>query len=354
MAETATTSSTSTSGGTPPIDYMIAVMLGMPHDQIERGLREGWVAKPAGAPDDWAPPWVTADSTGSVGDGRSDDPQVPPTPGGEGGKPEEGGGSIPTVDRAQVQRWMQGLDPALTSSAFDQMWNSAGKTDQARGDALFGYLRRALLDGASETPLKTTNGVGDVTDPVAALSAFIADPAHHAHVVSLTGKDGAEIASLGRTDIGYRYALVNLDTVALTGNRALFASRNAEGELDRFDADTGDANMTDSWIADRAKFLAWKMHSEDGGEMSASGAENWTFIDRTLRDSSGNPMKLEITGDRDSAKSNQVIFGANDTGGETLEGGDGTDRVYGGSGNDTIGGGARGDHLEGGRGDDVL
>src|SRR5438046_3070028 len=135
MIDTATSPSSSTSTGTPPIAFMIAVLVGMSHDQIDLGLREGWIA----------------------------------------------------------------------------------------------------------------------------------DSAHHAHVVSLAGKDGAEIASLARTDIGVRYALMNLDAVALTGNRALFASHNADGELDRFDADTGDANMSDSWIADRAKFLAWKMHSDDSG-----------------------------------------------------------------------------------------
>jgi len=317
-------------------------MLGMPRDQIELGLREGWVAGPPGARDGWTPPWVTTDD--SVGGG---DPIDPPLPG-------EGGGTSQGVDRGQIQRWMHGLDPALSSSEFDQIWHAAGATDEQRADNLFGYLRRVLLDGANANPVATTNSVANVIDSVAALSTFIADPAHRAHVLSLAGMDGSAIASLARTDTGGRYALMNLDTVALTGNRMLFAAHNADGELDRFDPDTGEANLSDPWIGDRAKFLAWKIHADGGGDMTISGRENWTFTDRTIRDASGNPMKLEIAAADGSSKTNQVIFGADVEGGESIKGGKATDRIYGGSGDDVIRGGGGDDHLEGGRGDDLL
>ncbi len=93
--------------------------------------------------------------------------------------------------------------------------------------------------------------------------------------------DGATLADLARTDVGYRYALAQLDSVALTGNRALFAGANVDGVLDRFDPDSGEVQLSDAWLADRGKFLAWKMAGDAGQSLGIDGDQNWTFIDRS-------------------------------------------------------------------------
>jgi Ca2+-binding RTX toxin-like protein len=342
---------TSISNSTPPVAFVVAVWLGMSHDAILSGLRDGSIAPPFGAPPDWAPDWGTDgnSSGGNEGGGPSDAPDT-----GGGGS----GGADPrpvTIDRATIRGWFTTLDPTLSASSFDQLWTNAGADDGSRANKLFGYLQRTLLGGSGESAVaRTQAAAADASSVSAALSSWLAQPGHHAGVVSLAGKDGAELARLARTDVGYRYALAHLDPIALAGNRAIFAASNADGSLDRFDTDTGEANLTDAWLTDRAKMLAWKMRMDAHGDASSSSDEDWIFIDRTMRDSDGNPMKLQISGAGNSTRTNQVIFGANAPDGEMLKGGTGTDRIYGGTGDDIIRGNAGNDHLEGGRGDDLV
>ncbi len=329
-----------TPAGDPPISYVVAVWLGTSDEDIERGLREGWIAPPPGAPAGWQPPWAT----------QTDSAAESPDPG--------GGGSVGTgtnVGRAKLGDWFHALDPTLTATAFDGIWAHSGADDSARADALFGYLQRTLLgrsDGANSraqaAPATEESGA------IAALNAYLADPSHRAQIVDLAGKSGAALAELAKSDIGYRYALANLDSIALTGNRAMFAGRDSIGGLDRYDPDTGELNLSDAWIGDRAKFLAWKMRADAGGDLSVPGTDRWVFSDRSLRDADGSPVKIEIGASDGAARTNQVIFGQDVSGGETIKGDAGTDRIYGGSGDDVIRGNAGDDHLEGGRGDDIV
>ncbi len=363
MAETSVPAPTRfNQDGTPPLSYIVAVWLGMPHDDILRGLRDGSVVPPPGASPDWLPPWASGgNSSGGPGDSGFPNPldngQTPNGSLNRGGSAQSGGHDArpSTVDRATVQRWFNALDPTLPGSSFDGIWQNAGADDTARAAGLFGYLRRVLLSMTGDAgSMPARRGADDASSAAAALSAFVADPSHRAKVVSLAGKDGVELASLAHTDVGYRYALSHLDPIALTGNRGLFTARNADGSLDRFDPDTGETNLTDAWLTDRGKFLAWKMRVDGGEAATIAGDEDWVFVDRTLRDANGNPMKLQITGVEGSTQTNQVIFGANTGDGEILKGGTGTDRIYGGTGDDVIRGNAGSDHLEGGRGDDLI
>ena len=328
-----------TPAGDPPISYIVAIWLGTSHEDIERGLREGWISPPPGAPSDWQPPWVSA----------SDASTPPPDPG-TGGAVDGGAG----VNRSKVSSWFHALDPSLSASGFDSIWTHSGGDDSARASALFGYLQRALLGTSGAAPaceVFAANGGGAA---VAALDTFLGDSSHHAQVVELTGKSGAALEALAKTDIGYRYALKNLDSIALTGNRAMFAAHGEDGALDRFDPDTGEQNLSDAWLGDRAKFLAWKMKADGGGDLAIPGTDQWVFSDRSVRDANGDPMRLEIAASDGATRTNQVIFGQDLIGGETIKGDTGTDRIYGGSGDDVIRGNAGDDHLEGGRGDDIV
>jgi hypothetical protein len=184
-----------------------------------------------------------------------------------------------------------------------------------------------------------------------ALDEFTADPLHRAQVVDLSGMDGGELARRAQTDIGYRVAMTQFDSIALTGNRALFASVNADGHLDRFDPDTGENVLSDAWLADRGKFLAWKLAGDSGGSLEIDGDQAWTFVDRTKLDADGRPLTVNLRPSKPDAQRNQVIFGAESA--EVINGGAGTDRIYGGGGDDVLRGAAGADHLEGGQGDDV-
>jgi len=49
----------------------------------------------------------------------------------------------------------------------------------------------------------------------------------------------SDIISLAQTDIAYRYALVELNSFAITGDSSLYAQHNTNGELDPYDTATG-------------------------------------------------------------------------------------------------------------------
>jgi len=194
--------------------------------------------------------------------------------------------------------------------------------------------------------------IQSASQDVGAVDRLIDDAAHRANVVDLRGKSGAELAELAATDIGYRYALEQMQPFARVGNRSLYAAVNADGHLDRFDPDTGEALLSDAWLADRGKFMAWHNAENAGAEPSLQSAQGWTFTDHGQVGADGKPLVINLQGTDASAVRHQVIFG-NSTA-ETLRGGNGTDRIYGGAGDDTLRGGAGADRLEGGDGDDVV
>lgn len=209
--------------------------------------------------------------------------------------------------------------------------NSAGNTAALQADA------RAAIQSASQN--------------AGALDRRIDDASHRARAVDLNGKSGAELAALAATDIGYRYALEQMQPLAQVGDRSLFAAVNADGHLDRFDPDTGEALLSDAWLADRGKFMAWRSAEIAGTDTSLATAQGWTFTDHGHVTADGQPLVVALQGTDATAVSHQVIFG-NATA-ETLRGGAGTDRIYGGAGDDMLRGGAGADRLEGGDGNDL-
>jgi hypothetical protein len=103
-----------TASGAPPLAFAVAVWLGMPHDEIDHGLREGWVAPPPGMPADWKPVWASDEASGDSSNGDSTigsqgsgngDPQA----GGILNRGGDGTGSADSrrarVDRAAIQPW---------------------------------------------------------------------------------------------------------------------------------------------------------------------------------------------------------------------------------------------------------
>jgi Ca2+-binding RTX toxin-like protein len=330
------------SNATPPVSYVSAVWLGMSPEDIDRGIADGVIAAPPGADATVATSTDTLSESSDTAPATSLDPADKPQ-----GKPL-------LVDRDRVRGILAVLDPALDDDAFDAIWTRAGDSDLDRSNAMVGFLTRALL-GGDAAGLSSSATTGDrIASNIAALDAFVSQQKGHAQVVELAGKSGDDLAALARSDPAYRYALLNLDSVAIVGNPSIDAARNIDGVLDRFDPNTGEQNVSDAWLDDRAKFLAWKLRSEAGDSMTVDGADSWTFVDRRGASPDGAPYELQVQASGDGGSANTVIFGADTVAGEILKGGSGTDRIYAGNGDDVLRGDGGGDHLEGGRGDDLL
>ena len=335
----------------PPVSYVTAVWLGMSPEDIERGVAQGSIAPPAGSPSAMlsANEAAVGEPVATSLETASDVPQDAPID--DSSKP---GAKPLAVDRERVRALFAALDPSLDDAVFDSVWIGAGASDVDRSQTLVGFLTRSLL-GSNAPQLASSATAGDaLAADVMALDAFLQDDAHGARVVALAGKSGSDLAELAKGDPAYRYALLNLDSMAIVGNAALDAARNADGVLDRFDSNSGEQNVSDAWLEDRAKLLAWKLQAAGDSDATVEGDQSWTFIDRRGMQRDGAPYELHVAGTVQSETTNSVVFGADTASGEILKGGDGTDRMYGGSGGDVLRGGGGGDHLEGGRGDDLL
>ena len=137
----------------------------------------------------------------------------------------------------------------------------------------------------------------------------------------------------------YRYALTQLNPFAITGDAALYANQNSQGELN---AD----QFTQHYLDDRAAFLAFKnrIYVADAGTGSLPGPEFVEYQDRP----SGLLLNTTTTG---AEPSRRIIFGGDKN--SPLTGGAKDDALYGGVGDDTLTGNGGDDYLEGGVGSDT-
>ncbi|MCC7327415.1 MAG: hypothetical protein IT521_11500 [Burkholderiales bacterium] len=319
-------------GKSVPISYITAVWAGMGREDIAAGVRSGSIVA--------VPTWYA--------DGGEPD-------GAALGRDALAAESADTtvVDRDRVHDWFFALDPGLAPSIFESIWSGAGADDASRARTLTTYLAQTLLGVAADAQDSTASTTQPDSPAIAAaLDAFVAVPAHHARVVDLTRMTGEEIEGVARTDVGVRHALAGMQPFALTGNRSLYAMHNVDGRLDRFDPDSGEALLSDAWLGDRSKFLAWSNARASGADTTIDGSQSWKFIDHGATSPNGGPVMLALEARTGDGVINQVIFG-NDAA-EVLKGSSGTDRIYGGRGDDVLRGGTGADHLEGGTGDDLL
>ncbi len=158
-----------------------------------------------------------------------------------------------------------------------------------------------------------------------------------------------DLENLARTDIAYRYALVNLNPFVVVG--ADYSSFNQNGELDIYNPSTGEGQLTDLYLTYRSEMLS-------------------LLIEKNIHDYSESTIYFEdkTTGeivfrpDLNAPLERTVVFGSEQ--GEELEGssptderpnqGDRDDFLFGMGGNDTLKGYGGDDYLEGGNGEDTL
>ncbi|NLC70239.1 MAG: hypothetical protein GX751_02640 [Desulfuromonadaceae bacterium] len=153
------------------------------------------------------------------------------------------------------------------------------------------------------------------------------------------------IETLARSDIAYRYALVNLNPFAVL--EADYTAFNQNGELDIFNSATGQGSLNDIYLADRAEMLANLIYgnihdtSDTGTDVRYVDLEKGVSLNETIL---SDPSKTIAFG----GSSNDVLEGT-----ETLLSGDlFNDHLYGMDGNDVLNGKGGNDYFEGGKGND--
>ncbi|MEW8350914.1 MAG: calcium-binding protein [Candidatus Thiodiazotropha taylori] len=221
----------------------------------------------------------------------------------------------------------------------------------------------------------------------------IADPQlkpiyQNLEVESLARLSRDQIAAQANDDISYRYALMQLNSFAISGRESLYDEHNRNGELELYDAILESGLLTDQYISDRAYYLtelldrnihdlqnltisgdgALFWDADEGQFVSASDPEvvvrqDWDILEHYRFGGDGDEREGQLTG---GSRADQIYGGGGEDilmgneGNDYLEGNDGVDTLDGGDGDDELHGGAGDDHrihnsgLLGGAGDDSL
>jgi len=328
----------------PPIPFVVASWLGYSPDRIVAGLRRGSIAPPLGAAPGWLPPGSEAPDVGADGalsDG--DDASAPPATSTDGDLPAGGGvidapadaggtaGGAATDSRTTYRALVSAIDPAVGDETFDALWRSGGDDDAARAAHLGDLLWRTVTGAPAPSGVEG----GDA----GALAAAIAEQGTRGTLVSIGAEGSEALAQRARSDPAALGALSAMDAFAFTGAGGGIARW-------RFDPATGEALVSDAWIDDRAKYVAWRQALADDPAAAQGVGGSWRFADRTLGDGA-----TILVGDA-GADANQVVFARD--GGDRVVGGATVDRIHGGDGDDVLRGADGDDLVEGAIGDDIL
>ena len=162
-------------------------------------------------------------------------------------------------------------------------------------------------------------------------------------LVLAADKSAEELEGLANSDMAWRYALTRGDAFAVTGDESLFDEHNANGELDLYDAATGEGQLTEDYLADRAAFLETRTTLAEGA--TPTGDERIEYHDLAL----GQQAFVQSA---EAGASRRIVFGS-DGADRLAQGGEAEDHLYGGDGNDLLEGAGGADRLEGGHGYDT-
>jgi Ca2+-binding RTX toxin-like protein len=172
------------------------------------------------------------------------------------------------------------------------------------------------------------------------------------YTLSRIGLDASSDFAAAKNDIAYRFALKELNPFVVLGK-----SYDTDAQrLSLFDPATGQGELTDAYLTDRAAMLTWKVKlatlDTPASELTpyvGVGAASQFFDDRA----SGTRI---YTGVQPIQDKRWFIFGTDgdDKGSNALVGANKNDNLYGGAGDDELRGNGGADYLEGNAGDDQL
>ena len=138
-----------------------------------------------------------------------------------------------------------------------------------------------------------------------------------AAIVPLTALDAATLVQTAKSGgiylspLSVRYALKELNPFLIDVPDAFYSAHNSNGRLDLYNPTTGQGELTDDYLTDRAAMLAWKVKFNIGDgrpEEAKQVRDPWRFEDKT----SGALYELTPNG-ASFTRFNQVIFGRDDT-----------------------------------------
>ncbi|ATQ75211.1 hypothetical protein CR152_12300 [Massilia violaceinigra] len=242
-----------------------------------------------------------------------------------------------------VAELLERIDPALTLVDARGILDAASHKPLESLEKVVDSLR-TILAGAEVAPTPPDLEYSNNAALQKAVNEVRAKLNGSLKLVNLVGLGSEAIAARANVPgssgeaVAIRYALREMLPFAVVG--ANYAPFNNDGELDVFNEETGDGQLTENYLKDRAAMLV------------AVLADNKTdSADRPA----GDRLFLDLKTDRrltPSPLDHKTIFGA--AAGDAPGYSEGEDHLYGMGGKDVLTGGKGKDYMEGGSGDDNL
>jgi VCBS repeat-containing protein len=274
------------------------------------------------------------------------------------------------MDGLLIQSLIEQLNPSMTREEIGLLVQSASHVPGSSDEHLLYALSTLFLDKDDATSLPVGEAglisAADFTEfrvplekRIVALEKAI-DNNSSLNLLSLVDEPSEAIVAEAQQDnlsgMAYRYALLHLNSFAITGDESLYNPHNQNGELEIYNPATENGQLSNMYLTDRADMLSWKIchdvtDTDYGDEIEADISEDWDYTDLGMRDDDGNPLVLRIDGEGMEWTNHQIVFGSTDE--DVVEGDSRSDRLYGMDGNDTLIGKGDDDYLEGGKGHDT-
>ena len=147
----------------------------------------------------------------------------------------------------------------------------------------------------------------------------------HAEIRAFPGQSVSSLLAnaLSSDGVSYRAALVGLDPYAVVGSASYTQRISADTELGLYEPISGNG-LSDQYLADRAAMLVWKIQdyiSDSSRVLPGNRPETYKYIDKTLKDSTGNDLTFTVRGRQLGSVGNPVFVTFGSTASETLTGG---------------------------------
>jgi hypothetical protein len=176
----------------------------------------------------------------------------------------------PFMDSLAVQVLLEKLNPEIGLVGAGELIQAASKDAGKSEEVLLDALSELLIDDPRPKLAKNPNDIADGLDFWINAGNFLKRTEIHNRIIeletaiddqnltltSLVNLSQSDIETQALNNIAYRYALVNLNPFAVVGANDLYDSFNLNGELDIFDPVTGDGQLSNMYLADRAEMLA--------------------------------------------------------------------------------------------------
>ncbi|TNC96541.1 MAG: outer membrane adhesin-like protein, partial [Rhodocyclaceae bacterium] len=295
-----------------------------------------------------------------------------------------GHGAAQMTDSAALYSVYAKFAPNLTLEQITTLLKSASpiadRTLESALDALRIVLQGKTLAETNPTKYEGTDARDSLYRNIKALQDSAAYSAlSGSAALRLSAQENADsLAQKAKNDFGWFLAVQELLPIAIEGGGSALIGANPDlygrwsaDRVKRIDG-SSDLEFTNTYIADRAKMLAWWMvgNADDRGYGPTTGGENWQFLDVAsgkaayalstasaidqANTMAGDPKRLASMFDAEMKRDlgHRVGFGGDI--GDQITGGSLDDRLYGMAGDDMLQGRGGNDLIEGGKDDDVL